>query len=231
MSPCTNCHSGCCRSFAVPITGADVLRIEQELDLEFAQFACRWEDRDGKIACDFAPHFFFADEPETPFVICLRHEASAVFRKTTRCGFLKEEAPSAEFPLGRAHCGIYDQRPSACRCFPTKLSRSGQLAELHQIPAHGRADSNHAAYSLCSRPWEPGDISPVTALQDLVITQFEMQFFDRVATIWNRALLEFELFPDFLREVYQNRVVVAADAVAEEATILPLVLPQTRRAA
>ena len=29
MSQCLDCHAGCCRSFAVPITGADVLRIER----------------------------------------------------------------------------------------------------------------------------------------------------------------------------------------------------------
>src|SRR5690606_34649025 len=31
MGLCSGCHAGCCRSFAVPVSGADVLRIETRL--------------------------------------------------------------------------------------------------------------------------------------------------------------------------------------------------------
>ena len=65
MSPCEDCHAGCCRSFAVPVSGADIMRIENGLGLSFWDFVCRWEDPDGRIALNYAPHFFFEDEPET----------------------------------------------------------------------------------------------------------------------------------------------------------------------
>src|SRR5688572_7889481 len=101
MSQCQTCHAGCCRSFAVPITGADVLRIERQVGLNFWEFACRWADPEGKIARRYAPHFHFEDEPRTPFVLCLRHEASAFHKSTTKCRFLVESQPSREAPLGQ----------------------------------------------------------------------------------------------------------------------------------
>lgn len=218
MSPCHGCHSGCCRAFAVPISGADILRIEQSLQRSMETFIHRWEDPDDLIACGTAPHFFFEDQPDLPFTICLKPEASQTFRKVTRCHFLREEAPTKEHPLGTAHCGIYDQRPLTCRVFPTKLSASGMLAELHAIPEHGRLSDPHPAYGLCSTPWHVEDIEPVSAVQDLVLIHFEMRFFQYVAESWNRRRESWELFPEFLRLVYQNRVVpeAATEAQPEE---------------
>ncbi len=86
------CHAGCCRSFAVPVTGADILRIQREQQLSFWDFVCRWEDPESKIARNYAPHFHFADEPDTPFVVCLTHTASQSFPETSKCGFLVEDA-------------------------------------------------------------------------------------------------------------------------------------------
>lgn len=80
-------------------------------------------------------------------------------------------------------------------------------AEVFEIPAHGRANDPHPIYSLCGRPWELSDLDPVQAVQDLVLVRFELDFFTKVAAVWNRAVAEFEVFPEFLREVYLNRVV------------------------
>lgn len=209
MSPCAGCHAGCCRSFAIPVTGADLLRIETDLGLGFAEVACRWEDRDGSIACGVMPHFFFQDEPRTPFAICLRHESSSIFQKTTKCRFLVETPRTDASPLGTASCGIYDSRPLPCRVYPTRLGASGLLAELHQVPAHGRPDEPaETAYKMCARPWELAEIDPISSVQNLIVLQFEIDFFSQVAAVWNRARLEFELFPAFLFEIYQNRVVL-----------------------
>jgi Fe-S-cluster containining protein len=137
MSPCEDCHAGCCRSFAVPVSGADIMRIEYGLGLSFWDFVCRWEDPDGRIALNYAPHFFFDDEPETQFVISLMHHESEYFKETTRCRFLTEGAPDEEHSLGQARCGIYNFRPGACRVFPTKFDPASELAVIHGFPSLG----------------------------------------------------------------------------------------------
>ena len=154
MSQCATCHAGCCRAYVVPLTGADILRIMAKEKRSFWDFACRWADPQGAIALKYAPHFFFRDAPHVPFVISLIQEPSQHFPQTARCRFLEEGAPSAEHPLGISKCGIYDSRPSACRVFPTKFDRAGELAVLCEVPAQGPSGTD-PAYSLCSKPWQP----------------------------------------------------------------------------
>jgi len=187
------------------VTGADILRIESRLNLPFWDFICRWADPSGAIANSYAPHFHFADEPETRFVICLRHEAAAFLPNSTKCQFLVECQPDAEHPLGLARCGIYDNRPSACRVFPTKLSESADLVVLYDVPKSTR-DKGNPAYSLCPRPWDPSDVDPLQSASDLVVAKYEMSFFHHIATVWNRRPQPWDIFPDFLRLVYAERV-------------------------
>ena len=206
MSPCEDCHAGCCRSFVVPVSGADIMRIEHGLGLSFWDFVCRWEDPDGRIALNYAPHFFFEDEPETQFVISLMHHESEYFKETNRCRFLTEGAPDEEHPLGQARCGIYNYRPGACRVFPTKFDPANELAVIHDIPDRSR-DGDVGVYDLCPRPWEPSDLDPVQPLHNLVVARYEMQFFRSIAELWNRNPRSWSVFPDFLRLVYARRVV------------------------
>lgn len=205
MSICEGCHAGCCRAFAVPLSGADVVSIEQGTGRDFWQFACRWEDSDGLIARKYAPHLHFDDEPDTPFVLCLRHEASALFPRTTKCLFLEESPPDAEHPLGTARCGNYAHRPHACRAFPMKLDAENSLAVIHPVPERAR-DGGQGAYELCPRPWTVEDVEPVQAVRDLVVARHEMEFFRTVAQVWNRRPGPWVLFPEFLRIVYSRRV-------------------------
>jgi Fe-S-cluster containining protein len=208
MSQCATCHAGCCRSFVVPLTGADVLRIISQKNLSFWDFACRWPDPDGKIALKYAPHFHFRDQPQTPFVIGLIQESSSLFPGTPRCKFLVEGPQSAEHPLGISHCGIYGERPSACRVFPTRFDHSGELAVIYDVPATGR-DGGHPVYQLCPRAWKPEDLDPIQQLQDLVVAKYEMSFFLKLAEAWNASPGEWRLFPDFLRMVYARRIITA----------------------
>lgn len=232
MSPCDTCHGGCCRSFAITVTGADILRIERQLDLNFWDFVCRWQDHDGKIAKGLAPHFYFEDEPETPFALCTLPVESSVFPGTTKCRFLTECPPDAEHPRGLARCGIYRERPSACRIFPTRLSDSGQLAILHDVPPRGRASGspqgNSPAYDLCSRPWTPEDVDPIDSLQDLIVARFELLFFHQLAKLWNAAPQSWLLFPEFLHYVYENRVVQCTPTGLESE--MPATIPFRRAA-
>ncbi len=234
MNVCQNCHAGCCRSFAVPTTGADILRIERDLGLEFWDFACRWADPHSQIAQKYAPQFHFSDEPGMPYVICLAHVQSEVFPTTTKCRFLVESQPDEEHPLGIGQCGIYDSRPGACRAFPTKFDTTGELAVIYDIPGSGR-ENESPAYGLCPRPWEPSDVDPLQTLQDLAAAKFEMSFFHSVAMVWNRQPREWNLFPEFLRLVYSNRVIkeesTEATTQAEIVTIADQLKPKQHRAA
>jgi len=227
MSQCATCHAGCCRSFVVPVTGADVLRIMSQRRLSFWDFVCRWSDPDGKIALEYAPHWHFRDQPEMPFVISLIQEYSSQFPGTTRCKFLAEGPQSAARPLGVSQCGIYGDRPSACRVFPTKFDHAGELAVLCDVPATGRGGS-HPVYQLCPKTWEPADLDPIQQVQDLVVARYEMNFFFKLARAWNQRPGEWLLFPEFLRSVYARRVLRQhedrpneAETGDDEAQILP----------
>ncbi|MFH1264305.1 MAG: YkgJ family cysteine cluster protein [Planctomycetota bacterium] len=224
MGPCQSCHAGCCRTFAVPVSGADIIRIESELGLGFWDFVCRWADAESKIALKYAPHFHFSDEPKTPFVICLAHSASAYFPQTTKCLFLREGSPDEERPLGEARCGIHKSRPSACRAFPTKLSEAGNLAIIRDVPERGRPGDS-PIYELCPRPWEPDDFNRLEAVQDLVIAKFEMAVFHSLADLWNQSPRPWSVFPDFLRFVYSSRVMLEAEHQARQLAQNTIKLP------
>lgn len=237
MSPCESCHAGCCRSFAIPLTGADVIRIERGLNLEFPEFVCRWADPDGIIANNYAPHLFFEDEPETPFVLALMHHESVFFPGTTKCQFLVEGQPDAEHPNGEARCGIYDSRPAACRVFPVRFNDTCELAVINDVPERSR-NGESDVYDLCPRAWEPADIDPVNAIEHLVVARHEMQFFHRIAATWNQQARPWELFPTFLHMIYDNRVVrddtgsSASQSDEEPDTIaFPVASQEQRRAA
>ncbi len=215
MAPCESCHAGCCRTFAVPVNGADIITIERRLGLSFWDFVCRWADPLGKIARGRVPHFFFPDAPETPFVICLLHSNSLFLPGTTKCRFLIECPPDDAHPLGRARCGIYGVRPSACRVFPTKLNATGDLVVLCNVPSTSR-EGSHPAYDLCPREWEPSEVDPIQSVQDLVVTKYEFAFFAEIARAWNQSPRPWQVFPDFLRIVYSNRVQPETDHDREQ---------------
>lgn len=231
MSPCQSCHAGCCRSFAVPITGADILRIEKSLGLMFWDFVCRWADPHGRIARNHAPQFHFSDEPHTPFVICLLHTQAHFLQGTSKCRFLMEGPPDADHPLGQARCGIYGQRPAACRAFPTKLNSTAELAVITDVPERGRGGDD-PAYTLCPRPWEPADLDPLQTVPDLVVAKYEMRFFAQLADQWNRCPRSWEVFPDFLRLVYSHRIIAhSAQDDAPETIKFPTATQRAKRRA
>ena len=198
MGLCGGCHGGCCRAFAVPVSGSDILRILSRPQTSFWDVACRWEDSQGKIAGSLAPHFFFSDEPQTPFVICLLRAESRQYAGTECCKFLKELPPTPEAPLGRSECGIYDHRPGVCRIFPATLDVDDQVAFRDTRCSASTAP----ALRLCPRPWQMSDSNPLQVLQDLRSASGEMMLFHEFATAWNRRPLEWSLFPSILEQVY-----------------------------
>lgn len=224
MSLCESCHAGCCRSFAVAVTGADILRIESKLEISFWDFVCRWEDKENRIAQNYAPQFYFRDEPDTPFVICLTHRNSAVAPGTSKCRFLVECQADEEHPLGIARCGIYENRPSTCKAFPTKLNDTNELAVIYELPLLEQDDID-PAYSLCPRQWEPADLDPLSTVQDLIVAQYEMNFFHKLADLWNQNPGDWDIFPDFLRAVYENRVIPESETMPASAGPATLKFP------
>lgn len=205
MGQCATCHAGCCRSYVVPLTGADIQQIIADQKLSFWDFACRWADPNGSIALKYAPHFFFRDAPEIPYVISLLQDESRQFPGTTKCRFLVEGPPASGQPLGVSHCGNYAARPSACRVYPTKLDRSGELAVLCDVPPSGK-EGSHPVYQLCPRKWEPRDLDPIGQVRDLIVAKYEMNFFFKLARSWNERPGDWRTFPDFLQAVYANRI-------------------------
>jgi Fe-S-cluster containining protein len=219
MGLCDTCHAGCCRTFAVPVTGADIITIQRKLGLPFEEFVRRMPDPNGRISGGAVPHFSFEDSPDIPYIICLNHQPSPYHANSTKCRFLVECAPDEQFPLGRARCGIYGVRPSACRVFPTKFNATHDLVVVCDIPGRFRENPN-PAYTLCPRPWEPADVDPIQSAQDLAVVKYELAFFRQVADVWNRSPGSWAAFPQFLEIVYSKRV--EREQLAEEA---PVTLP------
>ena len=220
-SPCEGCHGGCCRSFAVPVTGADVFRLTRATGRGFWEVACRWPDADGKIARRDAPALYFAEAPRAPVVLCLVHEESRALPGSARCRFLLETPPTADRPRGTGRCGVYADRPAACRGYPLRFAADGRLVKVHDVPPRGRSGT-HPAYDLCPRPWTADDVDPLSAPAELAAARWEMEFFRQVAAAWNRAPRPSAAFPAYLEAIYAGRV---TDGGAVEVT------PERRRAA
>ena len=213
------------------MTGADALRIERS-GRDFWSFAARWSDPDGSIAGRYAPHLFFADTGQEPFVLGLLHNESSLHAGTTKCSFLGETPPTEDAPLGVGRCALYEGRPAACRVFPSKLDATRELVQLEPLPTRGQIDDPNPIYSLCPTDWKPEHIDPIETPGVIAAAEIEMEFFHKIARMWNRVAGPWEAFPKFLRLVYAGRVRVVepvADPVVDESD--ELVSVPFRRAA
>jgi Fe-S-cluster containining protein len=232
MGLCESCHAGCCRAFAVPVTGADIISIQRKLGLPFEEFVRRVPDPQGRISHGAVPCFSFDDSPGSSYVICLTQVPSPFHERTNKCRFLIECPPDAEHPLGRARCGIYGVRPHSCRIFPTKFNATHDLAIVVDVPDRLRTGTQ-PAYTLCPRPWEPEDVDPIQAVQDLAVVKYELAFFWQVAELWNRSPASWTVFPKFLELVYTKRVAreqPSAATVDGDPVTVPFPKPVQRRA-
>jgi len=199
-TPCASCHAGCCRAYPVSLTGRDIFRIVTEFKLPFRRFVCRWADPSCAISRGVAPHFFFDDDRQTPYVIGLVQTESQVFPGTRKCGFLEETDPSGKLVRGTGRCSIYDHRPLACRIFPSRIDEAGELG-VYAV-RESSAEFPHKVYELCPQPWSIFDIDPVAALQELRECADEMELFHAIAHRWNDQPGPWPFFPDFLELIY-----------------------------
>lgn len=205
--PCTDCHAGCCRAFAVPLTGADVVRIIRDRKLSFRDFVCRWADPEGLISRKIAPQFSFDDEPETPFVIGLRQNESALWPDTRKCLFLSERLPESSGSAGSSICSIYESRPAACRVFPFRFEPSGRVGIQ---PSLTTPRAPVTPTTLCPSEWNISDVQRLQAEFDLEDCLRQMELFHLIARKWNIVPGPWSLFPDFIDDIYSRLLAPAA---------------------
>lgn len=201
VTPCGGCHAGCCRAFAVPLTGSDVVRIIQEQRHSFAEFVCRWADLDGSISRQIAPQFRFEDDPETPFVIGLLQNESSAFPGTRKCRFLIETAEHTGTGTSRSTCSIYESRPAACRVFPFRFEPSGSVGIQPDVTKN---DGKSIPASLCPSAWNVSAEQRWQAEIDLGDCLQQMALFRLIAERWNAEPGPWPLFPAFIVDIYSR---------------------------
>lgn len=206
-TPCASCSASCCREYAVPLTGNDIARIMAERSVDFWEFVCRWEDRDGLISRGIVPQFRFADDPETPFVIGLRPVASRQRPGTRMCCFL-DEGDASQGCSSSVRCGVYESRPVVCRVFPFRRDSAGHVGVQPGVERGAEIAPGRPA--LCPSRWNltPEQCSRVS--DDLDQCRDEMALLSLLAQRWNRRPGPWELFPEFLQIVMAQLDVVAA---------------------
>jgi Fe-S-cluster containining protein len=104
VNVCFTCGN-CCRAYLVPVGGYDIWRICRHQELKPAQFLVAYripEDR---------PNGFLLDANGYKRELALDKRRSP-FRLDEPCVFLQEA------PTGGVECGIYADRPGACRVYP-----------------------------------------------------------------------------------------------------------------
>jgi len=204
-APCVGCQAGCCRAFAVPLTGTDVIRIMREQGHSFGEFVCRWADREGLISRQIAPQFLFEDDPETPYVIGLLQNESTALPGSAKCRFLVELPAESEPALFPSVCSIYASRPAACRVFPFRFEPSGQVGVQPDVTAGDRKQ-----LPLCPSRWIVTEAQRSKAETDLTDCLQQMELFRLVAERWNAAPGPWPLFPAFLIDLYSRLLATAA---------------------
>lgn len=197
-TPCAGCSASCCREYAVPLTANDVARVVADQSLNFWDFVCRWEDRDGLISRGIVPHFHFEDDPETRFVIGLSPVESRQLPGTRMCRFL-DEASDSESCGNSARCSVYESRPVVCRVFPFRWDSNGRVAVQPGVERGAEEVAGRPA--LCPSRWNLTDEQSEQAAADLEQCREEMAVLRLLAERWNRHPGPWELFPEFLRIV------------------------------
>lgn len=113
---CATCEGRCCREYLVPLTCLDVHRLARALALPPERFAL--------LVPDDEPSSIRLTAGGPGFAIVLDKREPQ--RDRASCVFLMELAD------GTGRCGVYADRPRACRTFPTTLER-GALALMPGI--------------------------------------------------------------------------------------------------
>lgn len=215
MKICNTCHGGCCRNYTVSLTGYDILNISKTLSVHPSSFVHIIAVEDGadiEYKSKHAALFKFSDyDKEKYYIFGMKMSESIIAPGTAKCQFLVEWNSDDDNPTPEgiiARCGIYSCRPLLCAAFPTKFDETENLGIVVNTSAFNQ-DFAHPIYKTCSIKPSREDISDSDEIiKTLVLKKYEVDYFKKLATEWDknpRTLMEFW---DFMAKKYQNRVVV-----------------------
>lgn len=214
MKLCSTCNAGCCRRYRIALTGYDILKIKNNVKLDYDSFITLIKiDDDERIEYHRknAALFKFTNDGCTDYyMFSLKMEDSKLFYGAEKCIFLQEWAgenfdeKTAEGLISR--CGIYGARPNTCAAYPAKFDKSGFIG-VYFDPTN-KTDEKSSSYNLCSRTLVEGDLegSKEEMIDILVNKQYELDFFKMIAFHWNNSPKSQGEFLDFIEEIYQNRL-------------------------
>ncbi len=100
-TPCERCDARCCRTYVVPLNGADIARLQAFLGSPLSEW-CVLEPVSEGIQ-DYG-YFSIRLSGEERYVVCLKREKGS-------CIFLRRSNL-------RAACSIHEARPGMCRSYP-----------------------------------------------------------------------------------------------------------------
>lgn len=128
-SPQLSCFGHCCRDVTIVLTPYDVLRMKRSLGMDSSEFLERYTLRMQNV------------EQKFPIVILKMAET-----ESKPCQFLSEKG-----------CGIYRDRPWACRMYPLGLAepKSATPADqpFHFVIREDLCQGHHEGVSLSVREW------------------------------------------------------------------------------
>ncbi|HNW34662.1 MAG TPA: YkgJ family cysteine cluster protein [Candidatus Ozemobacteraceae bacterium] len=103
--PCGRCDARCCRTFLVPLNGADIIRLSRHLAVPIGEWCVLEPISDATTEYTY---FSIRLTGEERYIPCLNRENGS-------CIFLQRSSL-------RAGCGIYEARPGMCRSYPITFS-------------------------------------------------------------------------------------------------------------
>lgn len=132
-TPCEACAAPCCRNYTVTISGHDAYRLSDGLRVPMRAFAemCWSRERDATHRILLDPgtdgerHWYRVALRQVPDVAESSDAPGPSAASGWRCVFLVSLG-------GLGRCGVYDQRPSVCRAYPTQLE--DDLVQLRSTP-------------------------------------------------------------------------------------------------
>ena len=200
MSICSQCCAFCCRNFSlVTLTGADILRLKLVLQVPyqfFVEVKLISKDQTEKLEKNFALFCFKQDEvnvDDRGFFI-LKSEESALMPKTNKCLFLHEWMLKDKII---ARCSIYNIRPYVCRAFPMYFDKNTYKGVLNPHLDSLKGFDCLSQYTVDD---------PNKQIEDLILKDYEKNFFKKVADKWNKNPGKIDDIYEFLEKEYSNRL-------------------------
>jgi Fe-S-cluster containining protein len=185
-TPCASCGQ-CCRGYVVPVCGFDVWRISRELRVDPAAFVVAWQEEEPGTDG-------FRLEPEGPLFKLVLDKRSWS-RQRSACVFLMG------LPGGQDRCGIYGQRPVACRSYPMLLVSGGVVLRDDPLCPPGA--------------WSSADVRDPAWREALQQAAMQYDVYKVVVDHWNARVRDGSLAAGLGFADYYRYVLTAYDALAQ----------------